>query len=65
MHCYTKTVLIKVNWNIIKIIADGKDPMSGTTVRILHVHTVRLSHCRKPNVKACFVPNTGYAFASS
>lgn len=38
-----KTVLIEVNWDVIKLTADGKDPMGGNTVRILNVHTFELS----------------------
>ncbi|EGV93067.1 hypothetical protein I79_000421 [Cricetulus griseus] len=37
-----KTVLIKVNWDIIKVTADGRAPMGGNTVRILNVHTFEL-----------------------
>lgn len=62
MYCYIKIVLIKVNWNIIKIIVDGKDFMSGIIVRIFYVYIVRLSYCRKLNVKVCFVFNIGYVF---
>jgi hypothetical protein len=33
--CYTRTVLVKVNWSIIRAVDDGKDATEGKVLRTL------------------------------
>lgn len=37
MHCYTRTVLIKVNWSVIRAAADRKDLTGGKVVRTFNI----------------------------